>query len=220
MPNQSGISLKVADKMKVRPILLFIFWASVICFSLIFYYSDALAYFFGYRNPRFADHSFWFVAHILGATCSLFLGPIQFWKFVRTIYIRYHRLAGKIYIVGTLVAAISAFRLALVFNCVGCRYSLIPLSVLLFFTTACAWYAIRRKNIVAHRQFMVRSYVCALAFVLVRLERILPIGFVFEPITNDNEYAVVAEWTFSILPLLIAEIVMIWIPSLKKPALR
>jgi hypothetical protein len=67
---------------------------------------------------------------------------------------------------------------------------------------------------------MVRSYVCALAFVLVRLDRILPIDFVFEPITDDNIYAVVAEWTFSILPLLILEIVMIWIPSLKKASLR
>lgn len=207
-------------KMKIRTVIIFLFWASVIGFSAAFYFTDAVAYLFGYRNPRFPDYSFWFVAHILGATCSLFLGPVQFWKTVRTKYLSYHRLAGKVYIVGTLVAAVSAFRLALVFNCVGCRYSLIPLSVLLFITTACAWYAIRQRNIIAHRQFMVRSYVCALAFVLVRLDRFLPLDFVFAPITDDNVYAVVAEWTFSILPLLVAEMVMIWIPSLRKTVVR
>jgi len=202
--------------MKTNNILLVAFWVFVVGCSAIFYFSDAVSYLFGYRNPRFTDYSFWFVAHMGGATCSLFLGPVQFWRAVRIKYVGFHRIAGKIYILGTLLAAVSAFRLALVFDCVGCRYSLIPLSVLLFVTTACAWVAIRRRNIVAHRQFMVRSYVCALAFVLVRLDRVLPIGFVFEPITDDGVYAVVNEWTLSILPLLVAEIVMIWIPSLRK----
>lgn len=204
--------------MNVRAFLKLILWISVIGFSAIFYYKDALSYFFGYRNPRFSEYSVWFIVHIIGATCSLFLGPVQFWKSIRTRYLKYHRIAGKVYIIGTLVAAISAFRLAIVFDCVGCRYSLIPLSVLLFITTSCAWYAIRRGNIIAHRQFMIRSYVCALAFVLVRLNRVLPIDFIFDPITDDNVYAVVAEWTFSILPLLVVEIVMIWIPSLQKVA--
>jgi hypothetical protein len=81
--------------MKVRPILIFIFWAAVISFSAIFYYDDALAYFFGYRNPRFSAHSVWFVVHIVGATCSLFLGPIQFWKTIRTKYVNIIGLQEK-----------------------------------------------------------------------------------------------------------------------------
>lgn len=194
-------------------------WAAVLFFSLYFYSENAIVYFFGYRNPRFGDalfnNQFWFVTHIIGATCSLFLGPIQFWKPIRTKYVRFHRIAGKIYIIGSLVAAVGAFRLALIFDCVGCRYSLIPLSVLFFLTTALAWYAIRKKNIVAHKQFMVRSYVCALAFVFVRLYQVLPLGFIFAPIVDDNIFAVVVEWTFSIFPLILVEIFMIWIPSLR-----
>lgn len=127
----------------------------------------------------------------------------------------FNRNAGKIYIIGTLVAAVGAFRLALVFDCVGCRYSLIPLSLLLFFTTCLAWYAIRQRNITAHKQFMVRSYVCALAFVFVRLYQVLPLGFIFQPIKDDSVFAVVAEWTFSILPIILVEIFMIWIPSIQ-----
>jgi uncharacterized membrane protein len=212
--------MQQALKPHVNRFLLITFWGFLILLSVYFYYSDAIAYFFGYKNPRFGDtllyNQLWFALHIAGATCSLFLGPIQFWKAIRTKYTRFHRIAGKIYIIGSLVAAVTAFRLALIFDCVGCRYSLIPLSILFFFTTALAWYAIKQRNITAHRQFMVRSYVCALAFVFVRMDRVLPIGFIFDPIVDDGVYAVIAEWTFSILPLIVAEIFLTWIPSLRK----
>ncbi len=202
-------------KQKISKPLLIIFWTVIILLSAYFYYDNAIVYFFGYHNPRFDANQVWFVLHIAGATCSLFLGPIQFWKFIRTKYIRFHRIAGRIYVIGSLIAAVGAFRLALAFNCVGCRYSLIPLSVLLFLTTSLAWYAIRQRNITAHKQFMVRSYVCALAFVFVRLYQVLPLDFIFQPIVDDNVFAVVVEWTFSILPLILVEIIMIWIPSIQ-----
>lgn len=200
--------------------VLIIFWIAVLVLSALFYSDDALGYFFGYRNPRFGETFFnnqvWFVIHIAGASCSLFLGPVQFWKSIRTKYVRFHRIAGKIYIIGTLIAAVSAFRLALIFNCTACRYSLIPLSFLLFLTTALAWYAIKKRNTEAHRQFMVRSYACALAFVFVRLDRVIPMDFIFDPIANDEIIGIVTEWTFSILPLLVVEIFMVWIPSVTK----
>lgn len=205
---------------RTKKTLVVLLWTVVIILSGYFYYGDAIAYFFGYRNPRFGETLFqnqlWFAVHIAGATCSLFLGPIQFWKTVRIKYARFHRIAGKIYIIGSLVAAVCAFRLALIFDCVGCRYSLIPLSVLFFVTTSLAWYAIKQRNIIAHKQFMVRSYVCALAFVFVRLYQVLPLDFIFQPIVSDEVFAVVLEWTFSILPLIVVEIFMIWIPSLGK----
>ncbi|MBK7650270.1 MAG: DUF2306 domain-containing protein [Flammeovirgaceae bacterium] len=192
-----------------------IFWTALIVLSAAFYFENAVVYLFGYRNARFAGNEFWFIAHILGAACSLFLGPIQFWKSIRTKYIRYHRLAGKIYIFGSLIAGVAALRLSLIFGCVGCRFSLFPLSILFILTTALAWYAITQKNITAHKQFMVRSYTCALAFVFVRLYQVIPMEFLFGVIDDPTVKRVVIEWMFSILPLLIVEIVMIWMPSLK-----
>ena len=198
----------------------FVFWALLIAASAYFYYDNAIAYLFGYRNERFGETLFnnqlWFVSHIIGATCSLFLGPIQFWKFIRTKYIRYHRLAGKIYIIGSLVAGVSAFRLSLIYDCIGCRYSLIILSFLFLLTTALAWYAILQRNIIAHQQFMVRSYTCALAFVFVRLYQIVPLDFVFAAIEDRSTRQVLHEAIYSFAPLLIVEIVMIWIPSIRK----
>lgn len=202
--------------MKLNKILLFTFWTALIFLSGWFYFENAVAYLFGYRNERFAENQFWFVAHILGATCSLFLGPIQFWKSIRMKYLKFHRLAGKIYVVGTLIAAVSAFRLALIFDCIACRFSLIPLSFLLFISTALAWYTIKQKNIVAHKQFMVRSYTCALAFVFVRLYQVIPMDSVFGIIDDPKIEGIVTEWTFSILPLIIVEMIMTWLPSIRK----
>jgi len=202
--------------MNLKRILLITFWTILILLSAGFYFENAVVYLFGYRNPRFADNQYWFVAHILGATCSLFLGPIQFWKSIRTKYLKFHGLSGKIYIIGTLIAAVSAFRLALVFDCVGCRFSLIPLSLLLFITTGLAWYAIKQKNIMAHKQFMVRSYTCALAFVFVRLYQVIPMDSLFGIIEDQGVRVVVIEWMFSFLPIILVEIFMIWIPSLQQ----
>jgi uncharacterized membrane protein len=202
--------------MNLKKIALIILWAVVVGLSVWFYFDNVIVYVLGYETyeENFFANQLWFVAHILGASCSLLLGPIQFWKSIRTRYIRLHRISGYVYIIGSLIAAASAMRLSLIFNCVGCRYSLIPLSVLFFCTTALAWYAIQKRNIEAHRQFMVRSYTCSLAFVFVRLYQVVPIGFVFRPIGNPEVQNVVIEWTFSILPLLLVEVFMVWLPSL------
>jgi len=209
-----------SDNIRARQFLRFLFWATILTLSGYFYLDNVVAYWFGYRNERFGDsffnNQFWFVAHIVGATCSLFLGPIQFWKIIRARYLRYHRIAGKIYIFGSLVAGVSSLRLSLLNDCVGCRYSLFLLSLFFIFTTSAAWYSITKKNILAHQQFMVRSYTCALAFVFVRLYQIIPMDFVFGAIENPDTKGVVIEWVFSFMPLFAVEIVMNWIPSIRQ----
>jgi len=201
---------------KTRKISLFIFWAVVIAISAYFYYYNVFAYFEGYKNERFDTYPFWFISHMVGATFSLFLGPIQFWPSIRKKYISYHRVAGKLYIVGSLVAGVSAFRLSLIYDCIGCRYSLVVLSILFLLTTSLAWITILRKNIIAHKQFMIRSYTCAMAFVFIRLYQIIPLDFFYSAIEDPELQRTVNEWIFSIVPLLIVEILMIWFPSIKK----
>ena len=206
--------------MKTKKFVLIIFWTLIISVSAYFYFYNALGYFFGYRNERFGstlfENQIWFIAHMIGATFSLFLGPIQFWPSIRKKYISYHRVAGKLYIIGSLIAGISAFRLSLIYDCMGCRYSLVLLSIVFLLTTSLAWISIKRKNVVAHRQFMIRSYTCALAFVFIRLYQILPLDFLYSSIDDTEVQRTVNEWIFSLVPLITVEIVMIWIPSIKK----
>ncbi|MGB5819684.1 MAG: DUF2306 domain-containing protein [Saonia sp.] len=203
-----------------KKLLLIIFWTFIVSISAYFYFYNVLGYFFGYRNERFGttlfENQIWFIAHMIGATFSLFLGPIQFWPSIREKYISYHKIAGKLYVIGSIIAGISAFRLSLIYDCIGCRYSLVILSFLFLLTTSLAWLAIKRKNIVAHRQFMVRSYTCALAFVFIRRYQILPLDFLYRAIDDSELQRTVNEWIFSFIPLIVVEIAMIWIPSIKK----
>lgn len=206
--------------MKSHKLGLWLFWTFMIGASILFYWDNAVAYLFGYRSERFGQslfhYQFWFVAHIVGATCSLFLGPVQFWEGIRKKYKRYHRVAGKCYILGSLVAGISSLRLSLINDCQGCRYSLFILSILFLLSTSLAWYAIKQKNTTAHRQFMIRSYTCALAFVFVRLNQLFPLGFLYSAIADQEVKQTVNEWMFSLMPLLFVEIFMIWFPSVRK----
>ncbi len=206
--------------MKARKLLIIVFWTTIIGVSSYFYYDNAIAYLFGYRSERFGqtlfENQIWFISHIIGATFSLFLGPFQFWGAIRKKYISYHRLAGKIYIIGSLVAGVSALRLSLINDCLGCRYSLALLSILFLLTTSLAWITIRRKNIVAHKHFMTRSYTCALAFVFVRLNQLIPLDFLYYPINDPIIQRTVNEWMFTFVPIIAVEIFMIWIPSVKR----
>lgn len=202
-----------------RKLLLAVVWIALLGFSISFYLDNAVAYFFGYRNPRFGDtllnNQLWFVVHMIGGTCALFLGPIQFWTRIRERYFKLHRLLGKFYIAGSLIAGIIAIKLALINECQACRYSLITLSVLWIFFTVAAYLCIRRYDIEAHKKFMVRSYVCALAFVFVRMPGVLPMDFFLSMIDSPAERGIVSEWFFSLVPIFIAELWLTWIPALR-----
>lgn len=195
-----------------------IFWLLIIGLSLFFYVQTFLDYNDGYVPENFKlgfwNSKIWFISHIAGASASLLLGPFQFWKNFRIKYMRYHRTAGKIFIIGSLIAAVCAFRLNLFYDCKPCRVSLGILSTIWFFCTAAAWWAVKNKNIKAHRQFMVRSYTAALAFVFIRLFSFAGYKNVFPFIDTTMERRTTAEWLCWVIPFLIIEIYMVWWPSL------
>jgi uncharacterized membrane protein len=146
---------------------------------------------------------------------ALFFGPIQFSKCIRNKYLVFHRLTGKIYIVGAFIAGLSALRLSLISTCVPCRVSLFILAVLVIATTFSAWWTVKNKNVKAHRQFMIRSYICVLSFVAVRVGGLVPLEFLFGQINDPTFNRTVNEYFFSFVPLIIGEIFMIWLPTLK-----
>jgi uncharacterized membrane protein len=192
-------------------------WAVIIALSLYFFMDNVVAFLFGYRSSNFGDSFFnnqlWVVMHLVGGTMALLLGPAQFWSFIRNRYLTFHRLAGKIYMFGILLIGISAGRLSLISSCVPCRISLFLLTVFTVLSTWFAWKAIKSRNIKVHRQMMVRSYVCVMAFVAVRIDGIVPLDFLFGKIEDDSFRRVVNEYFFSFVPLIVAEIIMVWWPS-------
>jgi len=200
--------------------LSWVMWFLIISLSVYFFYDNVIAYFFGYRSELFGDtffrNQFWVALHMTGGTLLLLLGPIQFWNWFRDKFLPIHRLLGKIYLFGAGLAGLSALRISLISQCLPCRVSLFLLAVFMIVSSGLAWITIKQHNIKAHKQFMIRSYVCALAFVTVRIDGIFPLDFLFGTIEDPTFRRTVNEYFFSFVPLIIAEIIMTWLPSIKK----
>jgi uncharacterized membrane protein len=192
-------------------------WILLLALSVYFFFDNVIAYFYGYRSRMFGETLFhnqlWVVMHMLGGSMTLILGPAQFWPFIRKRFLFFHRLSGKIYMGGIALIGISAGRLSLISTCVPCRISLFLLTLFAVLSTWFAWRAVKTGNIKTHRQMMVRSYVCVLAFVAVRIDGIIPLNFLFGDISNPLLRRVVNEYFFSFVPLIVAEIIMVWWPS-------
>src|ERR1700742_4301338 len=121
----------------------FIFWSAIIGLS-VYFYAEVIGFYSKGELPAnfklgFWNSQIWYIGHIAGATASLLLGPIQFWDKFRSKHMDYHRTAGKVFVVGSLLASICAFRIVLIYDCVPCRVSLGILSVLWFFFTFTAY---------------------------------------------------------------------------------
>jgi uncharacterized membrane protein len=202
-----------------KNLFVFLFWTCIIALSVYFFIDNVLIYFNGYRSTTFGtsffNNQFWVLSHLVGGSIALFLGPVQFWKSVRTNYTGLHRTGGKIYILGAILTGLSATRLSLVSTCQPCRVSLFILAILVLVTTIAAWYSIKNKNIKAHKQFMVRSYVTVLSFVAVRIDGVFPMGFLFGDIADPTFNRTVNEYFFSFVPLLVTEMIMTWLPALQ-----
>ena len=205
-----GIALKI---------LTCAFWAIIIALSAYFLFDNVVAYFFGYRSSIFGNSFFsnqiWVTLHMAGGTLILLLGPLQFWSWFRNNYLRSHRLPGKIYLIGAGLAGFSALGISFISLCLPCRLSLFLLSVLMILSSGLAWLSVKQGNIKAHRQFMVRSYVCALAFVTVRIDGIFPLDFLFSNISDPTFRRTINEYFFSFVPLIVAEILMVWLPGVR-----
>ena len=199
-------------------------WTAILVLSVYFFFDNVIAYFFGYRSPLFGDSFFhnqmWVVMHMAGGTLTLFFGPLQFWKSFRNRFLQAHRLTGYVYMAGIALAGLSALRLSLISTCVPCRVSLFLLAVLAILSTAFSWIAVRNRDLENHRKFMVRSYVCVLAFVAVRVDSIFSLDFLFGQIADETLRRVVNEYFWSFVPLIVAEVVMVWVPSIKKTKIR
>lgn len=194
-----------------------IFWGIIIILSTYYFYRGIRFRFLeeGIGNT-FWNKQFWYIFHISVALAPLILGPLQFWKWFRTHHIKWHRILGKVFIIGSLFGAVSAFYLGVVaMPLEGSRLPLFFLSMLWFFMTSAAWVSIIKKKIKAHRLFMIRSYAFALVFVVLRIIGDLPGDVIFFYIQSPEMRDATQEWLSWVLPLLVVELWLSWIPLLR-----
>jgi uncharacterized membrane protein len=174
-------------------------------FALYFIVRSALPYFNLSREhygPYFWPRRWMLVLHIAGGITALTAGLVQLWLGLTNRVARLHRALGKVYVGVILVGSIAGFYLALTIpRNVPYASGLFFLCVAWVATTAMALIAIRRRNILQHREWMMRSYAVTFAFVTFRFGVDL---LTSQGVTGSEAQGTMA-WACWALPLLLLE---------------
>ena len=123
--------------------------------------------------PRYHIIRWYLLPHALAGACALLLGPMQFSDRLRQRYTKLHRVVGRFYVFGALIAApFGAYIQYFEERMGGSRsFSLASFTdaVLLMTTTAIAFGFILKGKVQQHRQWMTRSFAVALVFLEARV---------------------------------------------------
>ena len=119
-----------------------------------------------------APFKMWLLPHGMAAAFALFLGPFQFSERLRRKYIMVHKTFGYLYIAGCCIGAPLGIYIQWFEERMGAPRSFTMAAgadaVLWIFATSMALWMIRTKRMQQHRQWMIRSFSCALIFLEVR----------------------------------------------------
>ncbi|MEL6298775.1 MAG: DUF2306 domain-containing protein [Pseudomonadota bacterium] len=109
------------------------------------------------------------VVHVLTAVPPLLIGFFAFSTAARKASPKWHRWAGTAYCVCIWVSAVTGFALATA-NSAGlvAKAGFGALAIAWFWTTYVAYRTARRKDFLAHRRWMIRSFALTLAVVAIR----------------------------------------------------
>lgn len=158
---------------------------------------------------HYQPFKWWLLPHGLGGACALLLGPMQFSDRLRQRFIKLHRVVGRIYLVGALIAAPLGAYIQYFEERMGAPRSFSAAAAvdafLLMTTTAIAFAFVRQGKIQQHRQWMTRSYAVALVFLEVRV-----IGGIsgWEKLGDAANEAIV--WGCLAFSILLADLVLQW----------
>jgi uncharacterized membrane protein len=121
-------------------------------------------------GPYFWPRRWGLLLHIAGGSTALTVGLVQLWLGLTNRVAALHRALGKLYVGVIAMASIAGFYLALTIHGNPPYGSgLFFLCVAWVITTSMAVLAIRRRNLLQHREWMMRSYAVTFAFVTFRI---------------------------------------------------
>ena len=160
---------------------------------------QSYGYYWAYRLPL--------IAHVSGGLFALLVGVFQLWSGLNAQSMAAHPWSGRLYVAGVLVGSLGALVLAVTSALYGFAWAvgLVSLAVSWLAITGMALLTIERRNIKAHRQWMIRSYIVTFAFVLFRFATdFIPTEAWWGVSTPDMSVAMI--WAVWVLPLIGYEI--------------
>ncbi len=120
-------------------------------------------------GPYFWPRRWGLVLHVAGGITALTVGVVQLWLGFTNRIAGLHRALGKVYVGVIAVASVCGFYLAATISGnVPYGSGLFMLCVAWVITTTMAVIAIRHRNVLQHREWMMRSYAVTFAFVTFR----------------------------------------------------
>jgi uncharacterized membrane protein len=157
-------------------------------------------------RAAFEAHPVGIYAHVFGAAVALVLGPFQFWSRLRNRRLQLHRWLGRLYLgVGVLIGGVSGLFMAThAFGGPTARAGFASLALAWLYTGFRAYIAIRTRDTIAHRRWMLRNF--ALTFAAVTLRLYLPAA-VTSGLAFEVAYPVIA-WLCWVPNLLAAELLI------------
>jgi hypothetical protein len=160
---------------------------------------DAATYTDYYWPRRFG-----LVPHIAGGMVAILAGLVQLWLGLTGRTGVLHRTLGRIYLGAVAIACAGAYYLAVTIGSASFAYAsgLFGLASAWAITTSMAYVSIRHRAFEQHREWMIRSYVVAFAFVTFRL---LDRPLIAWNVAKDTEVWSMMAFACWAVPLLVTE---------------
>ncbi len=169
---------------------------AVLCLGVV---GIAAQYYFRRPTGHFGEHYDLLLAHIIGGSIALLIGPWQFSQRLRRRNLSLHRWMGSVYLLAVALGSLAGFGLA--FFSMGGLPTHLGFGFLAVAWAITGWLAYRtavNRQIEQHRQWMIRNFSLSLAAVTLR--HYLPLALF------------VMHWPF--LPAYTAISWLCWVPNL------
>jgi uncharacterized membrane protein len=163
---------------------------------------------FAALDDLFAHYPILTLVHIVPGLLFMVLGPLQFVPTIRARHLRWHRFSGRIFVICGVVIGLTALAMSFAMPSIGGfnQAAATTLFATFFLTALCkAFWHIRRREIVLHREWMIRAFSVGLAVATIR--PIIGMFFAtrrFSGLT-PHEFFGVAFWIGFVLHLIAAE---------------
>ncbi len=156
----------------------------------------------GYRLQVIADRQL-LIPHTICGLLALLAGPVQFSSRLRQRHPQFHRVLGRIYLVSVFIGAFTGIGLAA--GRPGLPGTSMQAAAWIVCTTA-AFVTARNRQIVQHRQWMIRSYAVTFTFVSSRVPNLWPRYWSH----LGDSLAAVGVIAFTLASLLVVDLALNW----------
>ncbi len=121
---------------------------------------------------RYYEHPYLTLVHSAVGILFMLLGPVQFMPSVRNRFLRFHRWSGRVFMLASLVAAVSALlfvgRLP-VFGSLSTSVGVVFAGSLFLVCLVQGYRTARRRQFLVHREWMIRTFAIGLGISMFRV---------------------------------------------------